>query len=124
MKKSLGHPIVFVLVYLIFMLPTYFLPWLGSNSAVFNAAAASSDTALNPAFWLHLGCLAVLIAVAWCRGAVLDRKWLVILPILAAVFDLTPGLNWIPGVPTIMHIAVIICGVALRPVESVTPARA
>jgi hypothetical protein len=37
--------------------------------------------------------------------------WLVIFPILAAVFDLFPGLSAIPLIPTVMHLLAIILGV-------------
>jgi hypothetical protein len=120
MKKVLGNPVVFVLLYILFMLPTYYLPYVGSNSAVIGAlgqvGAATADAnplaGINPAFWLHLGSLIVLLILAWFRGAVIGKKWLIIFPILAAVFDLTPGMNLIPLVPTVMHLLVIILGVA------------
>ena len=120
MQKILGNPVVFVLLYILFMLPTYYLPYVGSNSAVIGAlgqaGAAASDAnplaGVNPAFWLHLGSLIVLMVLAWFRGAVIAKKWLIIFPILAAIFDLVPGLNLIPLVPTVMHLLAIILGVA------------
>ena len=52
MKKVLGNPVVFVLLYILFMLPTYYLPYVGSDSALIGAlgqvGAAAGDA--NPLF--------------------------------------------------------------------------
>jgi hypothetical protein len=114
----LGHPAIFAMVYILFMLPTYFLPWLGSNSFALHALAVNDGMGIHPAFWLHLICIAILIGITWCRGIMIDRKWLIIFPIFAGIFDLTPGLNWIFGIPAMMHLMVVILGLALtRPAE-------
>lgn len=111
-KKALGNAPMFVIIYIVFMLPTYFLPYLGSNSAVLHGADAAMGTkALNAAFWLHFGSMLVLCGIAWIRGAHVSRKWLVIFPILAVVFDFVPGLSVIPMIPTFMHLAAIISGI-------------
>ena len=109
------NAVVFALLYIVLMLPTYVLPYLGSNSGALNAAGAASGAGLNPLFWVHLIAFALLIAITWSRGAKIDRAWLVIFPVLAAIFDLIPGLNWIPMIPTVMHLLAIILGVALSP---------
>lgn len=109
--KFLGNTVVFVILYILFMLPTYYLPYLGSNSAVLGALGAAAGAGVNPAFWPHLGSLIILIVLAWFRGALVDKKWLIIFPILASVFDLVPGLSTIPLVPTVMHLLAIILGV-------------
>ncbi len=111
LQKILGNTIVFVGLYIIFMIPTYILPYMGSNSSVINAVGASHGMGMNPAFWLHLASLSVLLVIAWIRGANIDKKWLTIFPVLALVFDLFPGLSSIPLVPTVMHLLVIILGV-------------
>lgn len=110
--KFLGNAVVFVILYVLFMLFTYYLPYLGSNSAVVGALGAATDVGVNPAFWLHLGALVVLIVITWFRGVLVDKKWLIIFPILATVFDLAPTLNLIPLIPTVMHLLAIILGVA------------
>ena len=109
--KFLGNVFVFAILYVLFMLPTYFLPYFGSNSSVINSIAASSDTVVNSNFWLHLGSLLVLIVIAFFRGTLIDKKWLVIFPILGSIFDLIPVLNSIPLIPTLMHLLAIILGV-------------
>ncbi len=129
MTKVLGNAVVFVILYVLFMLPTYYLPYVGSNSAVigtlgqFGAAVgdASPLKGINPAFWLHLGSLIVLMVLAWFRGVVVDKKWLIIFPILAAIFDLAPALNLIPLVPTVMHLLAIILGVVVAKAAALAP---
>ena len=108
----LGNAFVFVGLYIVFMLPTYYLPYVGSNSSLINTAGMVAQGNLLPAFWLHLGALLVLVAVTWFRGVLVEKPWLVILPLLAAVFDLAPGLSSIPMVPTVLHLLVLILGVA------------
>ena len=66
----------------------------------------------------HLGSMLVLIAITWFRGNLVDKKWLVVFPILATVFDFVPTLNFIPLVPTVMHLLAIIMGVSAKPATS------
>ena len=73
--------------------------------------AAGGTHALNFAFWLHMGSLLTLFFLCWVRGAYVAKAWLIIFPILAAVFDFMPGLSAIPLVPTVMHLLAIILGV-------------
>lgn len=110
-KKALGNAPVFVVAYVLFMLPTYYLPYAGSNSAVVGTVVAAAGGGINPAFWLHLGALLVLCFLCWVRGAYVAKGWLVVFPILATVFDLAPGINIIPLIPTVMHLLAIILGV-------------
>ena len=111
-KKALGNAPVFVIAYIIFMLPTYYLPYVGSNSSVLHALDAATEShALNFAFWLHMGSMLILCFLCWIRGAYVDKKWLVLFPILAIVFDFVPGLSLIPMIPTVMHLLAIILGV-------------
>ncbi|HKZ02789.1 MAG TPA: zinc ribbon domain-containing protein [Pyrinomonadaceae bacterium] len=119
MKTILGNTAVFVILYILFMLPTYYLPYVGSNSFLLNAVGVKAGMGINPAFWPHLGSLIILIVLARFRGALVGKTWLVIFSILAAVFDLIPGLNSIPLVPTVMHLSAIIAGVVVTPVITV-----
>ena len=112
LMKVLGNVAMFVLLYIVFMIPTYVLPYLGSNSSVLNTAGQASGAGMNPLLWLHLGALIALIVITFFRGTLVDKKWLVIFPILATVFDLVPVLSFIPLVPTVMHLCAIIMGVA------------
>lgn len=110
-KKALGNAPVFVIAYVLFMLPTYYLPYLGSNSAVVGAVVAASGAGVNPAFWMHAGAMLILCLLCLIRGSYIGKLWLLIFPVLAAVFDLFPGLSAIPMIPTIMHLLAIILGV-------------
>lgn len=111
MKKIVINPAIFTVLYIVFMVPTYMLPYMGSNSSVLNASGVSAGIGMNPMFWLHLLALAILIALTWFRGGNVAKVWLVIFPILALIFDLVPGLSSIPLVPTVMHLLAIILGV-------------
>lgn len=112
-KKLLGNAPVFVVAYILFMIPTYYLPYTGSNSSILHGVDAAAGTkALNFAFLLHMGTMLVLCFLCWVRGAYVGKGWLIIFPILAIVFDFVPGLSAIPLIPTVMHLLAIILGVA------------
>lgn len=117
-KHLMGNGPTYLIGYLLFMIPTYVLPYFGSNSIVANSVMAAADAStsevngLNLPLFVHLICLAALCVLAWVRGDLIGKKWIVVFPILAAFFDMMPGFNWIPLVPTAMHIAAIIVGVS------------
>ena len=117
-KNMMGNGPTYLIGYLLFMIPTYVLPYFGSNSLVANGVAAAVDASssevggLNLPLFVHLICLAALCFLAWVRGDLIGKKWIIVFPILAAFFDMMPGFNWIPLVPTGMHIAAIIVGVS------------
>lgn len=110
MHKIFRQTFFFVVGYSILMAPTYVLPWLGSNSAIFNVAGAAVGHGMTPQWWVHAWCLAMLILMAWLRGDLIGKKYLPAFPFLAAVFDITPGLSMIPLVPTALHLTTIIIG--------------
>lgn len=110
--KLIANAPTYVVLYVLFMVPTYLLPYFGSNSAALNASTSLSGMGFTPGFWLHLGLLLILCVLAWARGVYVAKTWLVVFPILALVFDLVAGLNFIPLVPTIMHLCAIIVGVS------------
>ena len=107
MNKLLTSSIVFALIYVLLMVPTYLLPYFASNSSIVNVATVG----LNPAFWLHLLAFFFLVVWAWVRGQYIDKNWLFVLPILAVIFDFIPLLSSIPFIPTIFHITALIIGV-------------
>ena len=118
--KLIANAPTYVVLYLLFMVPTYLLPYVGSNSAALNASAQLAGFGFSPAFWLHLILLLILCVLAWARGAYVAKTWLVVFPIIALVFDLVTGLNFVPLVPTVMHLCAIIVGViSQRAVASV-----
>lgn len=118
MQKIVSSAVVFVLLYILFMLPTYVLPFFGSNSlagwGVFSVGADSGGLGAKAftAVFVHLGLLLFLILLTYLRGGLLGKKWLVTFPVLAAVFDMLPVVSSIPLVPTVMHLLTIILGVS------------
>jgi hypothetical protein len=109
--KMIANTPTYVALYLLFMVPTYLLPYFGSNSAALNAYGKSVGMGFLPAFWFHLVLLLILCALAWARGTYVAKTWLVVFPIIALAFDLVAGLNFVPFVPTVMHLCAIIIGV-------------
>lgn len=110
-SRALLNPATFVLLYSVFMIPTYLLPYLGSNSSIINTLGVAADAGLNPALYWHVATLAVLVLVAWLRGRLIHKTWLAALPVAASCFDLLPGLSMIPMVPTMLHVMTIVVGV-------------
>lgn len=107
----MSNAFVFALLYILLLLPTYFLPFLGSNSSLINGLGVASHAGLNPFFFFHMAALLALCAIAFFRGGYLHKRWLVVFPILAGVFDLVPVLSSIPLVATVMHLVTIVVGV-------------
>ncbi len=105
-KESVG----FVIGYLILMAPTYFLPYLGSNSAIVGAVGVAVGRGFTPQFWLHLWCLIMLVLVTSIRAKNVGKGWITIFPGLAVFFDLVPVLNLIPLVPTVLHLFALVLG--------------
>lgn len=110
MPSLFRNTLFFVIGYVILMIPTYLLPWLGSNSTVLNALGATIGHGMMPQWWAHAWCLVMLVLMAWMRGDFIGKQYLPVFPFLAAVFDLTPGLSVIPLIPTALHLAAIILG--------------
>lgn len=102
---------VYILFYLLVMIPTYLMPLLGSNSTAFLALSAGFNAWLqNPMFLVHIGALLLLIGLAYSRGKATGRSWLVVFPVIALVFDFVPVLSSIPFVVTAMHLCALIIG--------------
>ena len=111
--KILGNAAVFIICYIVLMIPTYVLPYFGSNSTMFNSLGAASNLGpkVHTALFIHMAFLAGLVLVAWFRGALIGKKWLVSFPVIAALFDLLPVLSVIPFVSTVFHLLTLILGV-------------
>lgn len=109
----------YVVLYLICMVPTYILPYFGSNSSVVNMAGQVAGLGFSPAFWVHFGALLMLCALAWVRGAYIAKQWIVTFPVIALAFDLVTGLNFVPFVPTVMHLLAIILGISSPKAEKI-----
>lgn len=93
------------------MLPTYVLPYFGSNSSAINLVSAGLGLGPTPFWWLHLWALLVLIVIAWIRGGWIGKRYLMAFPFAATIFDLVPGLNMVPLVPTFFHVCALAVGI-------------
>lgn len=102
---------LYIAAYLLLLIPTYILPYFGSNSSLFNAVGAAVGMGLSPLWWLHAWCLVMLVILGWWRGKWTAKAWLPVFPILAGAFDIIPILNMIPLVPTVMHLIAMAVGV-------------
>lgn len=119
MKKLLQSSGAFIGIYIVLMIPTYILPYFGSNSVIANGAGAIVDAAsggktsmfTHIPFLLHALFLVALCVVAFIRGGLISKKWLLVFPLVALICDLTPGLSAIPFIPSILHILAIVLGV-------------
>ncbi|GEM_PF-1070727 len=109
--RFFGNVLTFAVLYVLFLIPTYVLPWAGSNSLMFAAATSEFEGQIPPAFWGHLGALGVLVLLAFSRGRLIGKSWLAVLPVIAGLFDLMPGLSMVPFVPTAFHVVTLILGV-------------
>ena len=121
LRRVTVSPVTYAVGYVAFMIPTYVLPYFGSNSHLLRSTAQAISTdmgrggagALSIPFYLHLLCLAALVALGTARGRQIGKPWLTVFPGLALAFDMLPVLSLIPLVPTVMHLAAIIVGVAV-----------
>lgn len=119
MKKLLQSSGAFIGIYIVLMIPTYILPYFGSNSVIANGAGAIVDAAsggktsmfTHIPFLLHALFLVALCVVSFIRGSLISKKWLLVFPLVALICDLTPGLSAIPFIPSILHILAIVLGV-------------
>lgn len=93
------------------MVPTYVMPYFGSNSAIINGVTAGAGVGMTPMWWAHAWCLAMLVVIAWLRGARIGKSFLPFLSITAGLFDMTPVLSVIPLVPTVFHVITLALGV-------------
>jgi hypothetical protein len=115
MSTLLKNTVFYVIGYLLLMTPTYILPYFGSNSLIANGLGAALGHGPMPQWWLHLWALVMLVLLGHVRGQLVGKRYLIVFPLVAAVFDMVPGLSIIPMVPTVMHALAVILG-AINPV--------
>ena len=110
----------YFIAYAVTLIPTYVLPYFGSNSLLVNGLA-SGVGGMPVQFWWHISCYAVLMFLAFIRGARIARLWLVAFPLLSAIFDLMPVINNIPLAPTVFSIAALYIGSSRSAPEGYVP---
>ncbi|PPC94167.1 MAG: hypothetical protein CTY33_05060 [Methylotenera sp.] len=106
MYKAFANKNLFMISYIICLLPTYFLGYAGivENGLALNAITISSI--------LYMLSMAVIWGICFARGVLIGKEWLVLIPTVAFIFNLTPALTAIPFVPYEYHLLAIILGVA------------
>ena len=109
---NISNVVVFIIAYLAVMVLTYVLPYYGSNSYAvgFLSSFMLKGWGLMPQTWMHIWALSILILIAYVRGIAIGKIYLVAFPIIATAFDLLPGMNSIPLVPTVMHLLTLVLG--------------
>ena len=115
MITLLKNTVFYVIGYLLLMTPSYILPYFGSNSLIANGVGAALGHGPMPQWWLHAWALVMLILLGHVRGQLVGKRYLIAFPLVAAVFDMVPGLSIIPMVPTVMHALAVIFG-SINPV--------
>jgi len=120
MNKAFANNTIFVVSYILLMLPTYYLP-------LASAASASHSPNILHIQWMVVLC--ALLALCWIcvvRGALIGKQWLVALPAVAIAFEFIPRLSAIPYVSSSYHLLAIIIGIAFpviaRPQSALTKA--
>lgn len=108
--KIFRNTTVYLVAYILFMLPTYILPHFGSNSSIVNALSMGMGLGFSPPWWAHVWFLVMLTMIAWVRGRWIGKNYLLIFPVLAGIFDMFPVLNWIPFAPTVFHVVTLFVG--------------
>lgn len=105
MYKAFENRTLFVITYIILLLPTYFSSYAG---VVENGLAAMPFSSL-----LYVLSMMAIVAICFARGALIGKHWLVLIPVVAFIFNLTPALTAIPFVPFVYHVLAITLGAAL-----------
>jgi hypothetical protein len=117
---TIRNPTAYVVAYLLLMVPTYILPYFGSNSTLINAFSSAFGMGPTPQWWAHIWFLTMLSLLGWLRGNAIGKTFLPLFPVLAGIFDIVPGLSVIPLVPTVLHIAGIVLGTMNATVRETT----
>lgn len=96
----------FLIIYVIFMIPTYFWRYAFIGAAFKDDA--NIDGLGNTMDILMILSYAIMTYVTYSRGKAIGKGYLAAFPIVGAVFDFI--LIFIPLVPTVMNIITIVLG--------------
>lgn len=108
MYKTFADTRLFVMTYLILVLPIYFL----ADSDIVGQSLSS----LSLLSVLYVLSMVGILGICLIRGAIIGKNWLVLIPTVAFVFDLTPALTAISIVPYLYHSLAIFLGAFFLPV--------
>jgi hypothetical protein len=96
----------FFYAYTILILPSYILPWVGSNSMMANIF---SDQA-RWGFSVHALSLGLAVGISFLRGRQINKPQLGSIALAALACDLIPIINLIPLLPSLFHGLTIMLG--------------
>jgi hypothetical protein len=116
--ELISNPVIFFVFYLLLAIPTYILPYFGSNSLIVHSFVSAAG-ASNPFFWLHVFCVTGLVVITWWRGFVIKSSWIAVFPFFAGIFDLVPGFTLFFLLPTLMHVLAIVFSVKQQSTDDV-----
>lgn len=100
----------FFYLYIALISPSYVLPYVGSNSFIFNIFSSGQRTG----FYIHLLTLGLAVLVTLIRGLLLKKPAIALLSFIAMCFDLIPLLNLIPLVPSAFHLLTLMAATNTR----------
>lgn len=106
-NSKIFSPAVFLTSYLILLAATYILPYFGSNAwALAEAARRTNHSTSFFYFWFSVHALTYVGMgfLAYSAGKISNKTWLVVFPVIGAIFDLAPTLNMIPILSSILNI--------------------
>lgn len=100
----------FFYAYTILIIPSYILPWAGSNSMVANIVSSNA----RASFALHFFSLALAVGLSFLRGWQIKKSELGFIALTAAFCDLVPLLNLVPFLPSFFHLFTLLVGTNTR----------
>lgn len=106
MKNGINY----ALSYLFFTFLTYMWRLSVFSVAMNKNVDSNIEGMASAAIWVLLINYVILVLIAYYRGKAIDKKYIIIFPIIAGLFDVI--LVFIPLVPTIMNITALITGVS------------
>jgi hypothetical protein len=110
-KPLFGYTLVFLLVYLLFMVPLAFSPNLG-EIPLQKLGLLIGGPMMN-SFLLFVGSQMALVLVGLLRGLAIGKVWYVFMPILAVGASFAPGLELLPFIAVIAHGISLVIGIGL-----------
>ena len=104
MYKAFANTSLFTITYLIAVVPNLFFSNIVEKGLML--------TTFGIASMLYFLSMIVILAICHIRGSLIGKHWLVLIPTVAFVFDMTPSLTGIHIVPHVYHALAIIIGMA------------
>lgn len=116
MNKALANTTVFIVTYVLLMIPAY-LTYVDSSSTISSGSLGMNMVTLP--LLLHMGSMLMLCYICFIRGKLIGKSWLGCIPLIAIAFEFLPALSAIPLVPSVYHLLAIVIGSFASKVVSV-----